>query len=134
MTDKTENELATDLPELDQVEPKPEPAKADRAKFQTVDLMEPIERGEKTIDQLTIRKPRAGELRGLALADVIGLEITALLKLIPRISEPVLTDDDCQNLDPADLTEIGGTIRGFFMTKAERQMMDAMIAEHQPKT
>ena len=108
--------------------------KTNSKKFATVDLMEPIERGERTIEQLTLRKPTAGELRGLTLADVIGLDITALLKLIPRISDPALTDDDCQNLDVGDLTEIGGTIRGFFMTKAERQMINAMIAEHQPKT
>ena len=102
--------------------------------FETVDLVEPITRGDTVIDKLTLRKPRAGELRGLTLSDVIGLEIGAILKLVPRISEPALTDHECQNLDPADLTEIGGTIRGFFMTRAERQMLDAMIAEQQPKT
>lgn len=102
--------------------------------FETVDLVEPITRGDITIDKLTLRKPKAGELRGLTLSDVIGLEISAILKLVPRISEPALTDGECQNLDPADLTEIGGTIRGFFMTRGERQMLDAMIAEQQPKT
>lgn len=102
--------------------------------FDIVDLIEPITRGTMTIDKLTLRKPKAGELRGLTLSDVIGLEIGALLKLIPRISEPALTDAECQNLDPADLTEIGGTIRGFFMTRGERQMLDAMIAEQLPKT
>lgn len=111
--------------------------KAEAAKagtFETIELVEPITRGAKTIETLTLRKPKAGELRGLTLSDVIGLEIAAILKLIPRISEPALTPDECQELDPADLTEIGGTIRGFFMTKAERLMMETMIAEHQPKT
>lgn len=110
------------------------PAASKANTFETVDLVEPITRGAITIDKLTLRKPKAGELRGLTLSDVIGLEIAALLKLIPRISEPPLTDAECQDLDPADLTEIGGTIRGFFMTRAERQMLDAMIAEQQPKT
>lgn len=104
------------------------------AKFETIDLGEPITRGDVTIDKLTLRKPKAGELRGLSLSDVIATDIAALLRLLPRISEPALTDDECQNLDPADLTEIGGTIRGFFMTKAERQLMEAMIADQQPKT
>lgn len=122
----------------DTVQTEDQPAAVDitsKAKpFETVDLVEPITRGATTITQLTLRKPKAGELRGLTLSDVIGLEIAAILKLIPRISEPPLTDDECQNLDPADLTEIGGTIRGFFMTRAERQLLDAMIAEQQPKT
>lgn len=102
--------------------------------FETIDLAEPIVRGETTIEQLTLRKPKSGELRGLTLTDVIGTDIATILKLIPRISEPVLTDDECQNLDPADLNEIGGAIRGFFMTKAERQLLEAMLADYQPKT
>jgi hypothetical protein len=111
------------------------PSPASKANpFESIDLVEPIARGDTTIAKLTLRKPKAGELRGLTLSDVIGLEIAAILKLIPRISEPALTDAECQNLDPADLTEIGGTIRGFFMTRAERQLLDMMIAEQQPKT
>lgn len=102
--------------------------------FETIALSQPIMRGEKKIDGLTIRKPKAGELRGLALQDIIGTDITALLKLIPRISDPVLTDAEAQDLDPSDLTEIGGAVRGFFMTPAERKFMEAMIAEQQPKT
>ncbi|NCP11364.1 MAG: phage tail assembly protein [Sphingomonadales bacterium] len=102
--------------------------------FETITLVEPITRGETTIEKLTLRKPQSGELRGLSLSDVIGMDITALLKLIPRISEPVLTEDECLRLDPADLTEVGGVVRGFFMTRAERQMMEALIAEQQPRT
>ena len=102
--------------------------------FETIDLAEPIVRGETSIDRLSLRKPKAGELRGLALGDLIQLDIGTILRVVPRISEPSLTDEECAALDPADLSEIGGTIRGFFMTKAERQMLEAVIAEHQPKT
>lgn len=104
------------------------------ATFETITLAEPIVRGETTIETLQLRKPKAGELRGLTLSDVIGLDIGTILKLLPRISEPVLTDDECSQLDVADLTECGGTIRGFFMTAAERQWMEKMLAEQQPTT
>lgn len=103
-------------------------------KFETVALSSPIQRGETTISSITLRKPRAGELRGLNLQELINCDIAAILKMIPRISEPVLTAPECDNLDPGDLTEIGGTIRGFFMTAAERQVLETMLAEHQPKT
>ena len=103
-------------------------------KNSTVTLAQPIRRGETTIEEIDLRKPKAGELRGLSLQDVIGSDITALLQLLPRISQPPLTSDECDDLDPSDLSEIGGTIRGFFMTQAERKMMNALIAEHQPKT
>lgn len=103
-------------------------------RFHSVTLSEPIVRGETRIEVLTIRKPRAGELRGLALRDLMISDITALLTLIPRVSDPPLTAHEADALEPEDLTEIGGAIRDFFMTKAERQMFEAVIAEHQPRT
>ena len=113
----------------------PEPAPAlDPNRFASITLSTPIPRGATTIDTLTIRKPKAGELRGLTLQDLVGTDVTALLKIIPRISSPVLTQEETDNLEAEDLTEIGGTIRGFFMTSAEKKLIEAMIAEHQPKS
>lgn len=105
---------------------------ADNGKFARISLSEPIQRGDTALDTVTLRKPKAGELRGLSLEDVIGTDIGAILKLIPRISEPPLLDSECLDLDPADLTEMGGAIRGFFMTKAERAMMKKMMEDQQP--
>lgn len=102
-------------------------------KFETVTLSEPLVRGEQVIEKLTLRKPRAGELRGIALPELINTDIAAILKVLPRISEPVLTPHECDNLDPADLAEIGGTIRSFFMTSAEREILQAMITEQRRK-
>ncbi len=99
-----------------------------------ITLAEPIQRGETTIEKLHLRKPRAGELRGLSLQDVINTDIAALLRLVPRISNPPLTQPEADELAPADLSEIGGAIRGFFMTAAERKLLEAMIEEQRPKT
>lgn len=107
---------------------------AARSRFTAITLSEPVKRGATAIAELTLRKPRAGELRGLTLQDVISTDITALLKLIPRISDPPLTQDEADSLEPEDLSEIGGAIRGFFMTTAERQVIEQMIAEHRPTT
>jgi len=113
----------------------PNPAPSSGAKrFATIALADPIQRGETVIERLTIRKPRAGELRGLALQDLLSTDITALLKLIPRVSDPPLTGDEADALDPADLSEIAGAIRDFFMTQGERAMLEAVIAAHQPKS
>lgn len=99
-----------------------------------ITLAEPIVRGEQVIRSITLRKPRAGEMRGLTLQDLLTSDVVAILKVVPRISEPVLTAHECDNLDLADLTEIGGAIRGFFMTAAEKKLIEAMIAEQQPKS
>ncbi|MCM0001368.1 MAG: phage tail assembly protein [Erythrobacter sp.] len=115
----------------DTTAPAPTP---DTARFQTITLAEPIKRGEQVIDTITLRKPKAGELRGLNLQQLISVDVATILQLLPRISEPVLVESECNGLDPSDLTEIGGAIRGFFMTASEKKMLEAMIADQQPKT
>lgn len=106
----------------------------DNTRFETIQLSEPIKRGEQEITEITLRKPRAGELRGLNLQQLISCDVAAILQLVPRISDPVLVESECNALEAADLTEIGGAIRGFFMTSAERRMLEAMLAEQRPKT
>ncbi len=107
---------------------------AANSRFVDITLAEPIERGKTKIATLTLRKPRAGELRGLTLQDLIGTDVSAIIKIIPRISNPPLTLDEVDRLDADDFAEIGGAIRGFFMTSAERQVLEKMIADQQPTT
>lgn len=110
------------------------PTATDKTGFVTVELAEPIRRGTTEIATITLRKPRSGELRGLSMQDLLTSDVTAILKLIPRISSPPLIQDEADALDPEDLAEVAGAIRGFFMTKAERVAIDRLIAEHQPTT
>lgn len=110
------------------------PTVDNRPLFESVTLSYPLKRGETEISTINVRRPKAGELRGLALPDIMTGEVVAMLTLIPRISEPPLTADEANALDPADLAEIAGTIRGFFMTKGEKAVMEAMAAQYQPKT
>ncbi|WP_260925401.1 phage tail assembly protein [Novosphingobium sp. 9] len=108
---------------------------AGKSRFTTVPLEYPVIRGETKLETLDIRKPKAGELRGgLTMQDILTTDATAMLKLIPRVTNPPLTPDEAADLEPEDFAQICGTIRGFFLTKAERTMMDEMVAEHQPKT
>ncbi|MDT8758250.1 phage tail assembly protein [Sphingomonas psychrotolerans] len=111
----------------------PAPAAADK-RFETVTLATPVKRGETTIADLMLRKPTAGELRGLNLSEIVSSDVTAILTLIPRISSPPLTQPEADALEADDLTEIGGVIRGFFMTRVERETLEAMLAEHRPKS
>lgn len=84
-----------------------------------VTLDTPLTRGSQTISEVALRRPLSGDLRGLALADIARLDVTALGKLLPRISTPTLTEADVARLDPADLLALGGEIAGFFMRKAD---------------
>jgi hypothetical protein len=88
--------------------------------FSTVELDEPIIRGEMLIDKITLRKPKSGELRGLSMVDIVRLEVEAIQKLVPRISDPVLTEADMQDLSPSDLFLISTEIANFLLPKGVR--------------
>ncbi|MGE4323543.1 MAG: phage tail assembly protein [Sphingobium sp.] len=103
-------------------------------RFETVTLSEPILRGDTRIERITLRKPKGGELRGLSLQDIITTDIGAIMEIIPRISDPILIRDEVEQLEAADLAEIGGVIRGFFMTAAERKAVENYIADRLTKT
>lgn len=109
-------------------------ASENKNRFETVTLSTPIVRGETTIDKLTLRKPKGGELRGLALQDILQTDIGAILTLIPRISDPPLIKEEADNLEADDLAEIGGTIRGFFMSATEKKAVESYFAGLLPTT
>ncbi|SMC24245.1 Phage tail assembly chaperone protein, E, or 41 or 14 [Andreprevotia lacus DSM 23236] len=85
-----------------------------------VDLDTPIIRGEQRIEKVTVRKPGSGELRGVALASLLQMDVDALHTVLPRITDPLLTKQDVANLDPADLVQLGSEVAGFLVPKAAR--------------
>ncbi len=78
-------------------------------------LQEPIKRGKTTIDKVKLRVPKSGELRNLALADLLQMEVNALKVLLPRISSPTLTEQEITQLHPADLVQLGGKVISFLV-------------------
>lgn len=83
-------------------------------------LDQPIVRGSTTIAQITLRKPNAGELRGVSLAELLQLDVAAIMRVTPRISIPSLTEAEVRTMDPADLVDVGGKIAGFLLKKSVR--------------
>lgn len=94
---------------------------------ETVELDTPIVRGETTITSVTLRKPMAGELRGVSLADLLQLDVLALRKVLPRISTPALTDHEIGRMDPADLLDAGSKVASFLLKKAAKAEIDASL-------
>ncbi|MDN7467010.1 Phage tail assembly chaperone protein, E, or 41 or 14 [Burkholderia orbicola] len=89
----------------------------------TLTLDTPLVRGNQTIERVTLRKPKSGELRGVSLSDLVNLDVVALSKVLPRISTPTLTEPDVANIDPADLVQLGGIFAGFLMPKAVKSKL-----------
>ena len=90
------------------------PAKADT---RTVTLDQPLKRGETEFATLEIRRPKAGELRGLNLRTLSELDYTALESLLPRITTPMLSKQEVADLDPSDLMQLGAEVVDFLLPK-----------------
>jgi Phage tail assembly chaperone proteins, E, or 41 or 14 len=82
-------------------------------------LDEPIKRGDTVISEITIRRPKAGELRGVSLMELGNLNVAALQIILPRITMPTLTAHEVAGMDPADLTEIGSEVAVFLVKRAD---------------
>lgn len=85
--------------------------------FDVIELDEPIQRGDTQITQVTIRRPNAGEMRGLSMVNVVQMQVDALLTLIPRICEPVLMAQELKAMNPADFMQIGTVIAQYYVPK-----------------
>lgn len=95
---------------------------------ETVTLDHPLERGDTKIEQITLRKPNAGALRGTNLQDLVTLDVNALAKVLPRISSPTLTEQDVYRLDPADLVQLGTAFAGFLAPRAALAQLESQGA------
>ena len=86
----------------------------------TITLETPIKRGALTIDKVTLRKPTAGELRGISLAELLQMKVDALQAVLPRITQPMLHKQETNALDPADLVNMCTVVVGFLLTKEQK--------------
>lgn len=121
MTDKTQNLIDNPDAQL-QHDAAPEQATAEpvASNRETIELDEPVQRGKTTITELQIRKPVAGELRGVSLMDLAHMDVLALRKVLPRITAPSLTDQEIGSMSPADIMQCGVTVAGFLLTKKQK--------------
>lgn len=92
---------------------------------ETIELDEPIQRGKTLITELHIRKPVAGELRGVSLMDLAQMDVLALRKVLPRITAPSLTDQEIGTMSPADIMQCGVKVAGFLLTKQQKAQVDS---------
>lgn len=83
-----------------------------------VSLDTPIKRGLQEITSLTLRKPSAGELRGVQLSELLAMDVASLIKVLPRLSTPSISAPEVANMDPADLVVCGSKVVNFLLPKS----------------
>lgn len=86
----------------------------------TVTLDTPIISGDISITQVQVRKPLAGELRGLSLSALLNLDYAALETLLPRITIPTLHKAQIIAMDPSDFTQLGSEVMDFLLPKGAK--------------
>ncbi|RGE46132.1 phage tail assembly protein [Comamonas testosteroni] len=91
----------------------------DNSKSVTLDTPLTLPSGT-VITTVIVRKPSAGALRGLALSDLLRLQTDAIQTILPRVTEPMIVKQEVQNLDPADLVQLGTAVSSFLLPKADR--------------
>lgn len=84
-----------------------------------IELSTPIINGKTEITKITIRKPLAGDLRGIKLVDFMDADVDSLAKVLPRISMPILSSQDVYNMDIIDLSNVVGKIADFLTQKSD---------------
>lgn len=85
-----------------------------------VQLDTPIVRGDTTFDSVTLRSPTAGELRGIKLIDLTQFDVSTLIKVVPRISQPMLFEQDLANMGIEDMIAIGDEVANFLPQKGKK--------------
>ncbi|SSH35634.1 Tail protein [Klebsiella pneumoniae] len=76
-------------------------------------LDNPVMRGEQKIEQVTLTKPNTGTLRGVSLAALANSDVDALIKVLPRMTYPALTESEVMRLEASDLILFAGKVVGF---------------------
>ncbi|MCB1397249.1 MAG: phage tail assembly protein [Rhodobacteraceae bacterium] len=93
----------------------------------TVSLSEPVTQAEAQITDLTLRRPTAGDLRGINLAFLQMQKTDEVVKLLSRITTPALAPDTVERMDGLDLVACANAVSGFFVTPAQLAAIQAAM-------
>ncbi|WFY31935.1 phage tail assembly protein [Citrobacter braakii] len=90
------------------------------SKENVVILEKPLKRGDQEVKEITLIKPNAGTLRGVSLAAVANSEVDALIKVLPRMTAPMLTEQEVAEMELPDLVALAGQVVGFLSPSSAR--------------
>lgn len=83
----------------------------------TITLNVPLKTGDKAITHFDLRKPCAGELRGVKLFDLMQGDTGAYIEVLPRVTNPALTKTQAASLDLSDILQIMEQVGAWFAGK-----------------
>jgi len=91
-----------------------------------ITLEHPIKRGDTLLTEIRLLEPQGtGWLRGIKLFDLMQMDVGALTTVLPRLTDPALTEQEIRaQLHPADLIQLGTEVAGFLAPKSLTQGED----------
>ena len=89
----------------------------------TVTLSQPVTIDGETVTTITLRKPGTGELRGLKLTEILQMDVSTMIRFLPRITTPPLSEAQVSALPPEDFTDMAGKTVLFFARKEQLQTL-----------
>ena len=83
--------------------------------MKTIQLSRPIQQGDQTVDEIKLRDPKAGDMMGIKLSQVMNMDAAHCLPLLERINDNGLMQADLLGLHCFDLAELMGQLVDFFV-------------------
>ncbi|MBS0353025.1 MAG: phage tail assembly protein [Proteobacteria bacterium] len=80
-----------------------------------IPLEKPLKRGDQEIKSITLHKPNAGQLRGVSLRNALEMQADVICLIVPRISDPKITPQEMNQVEPCDLLSMGAAIANFLL-------------------
>ncbi|MDD9341743.1 MAG: phage tail assembly protein [Providencia heimbachae] len=74
---------------------------------------------------ITDTMKQVGALRGLKLYDVMMTDVDSLIKLLPRVTSPRLTEKEISTLPIADFAELAQGVANFLTPTSPPEQTDA---------
>ena len=68
---------------------------------------------------LSLLAESTGDMRGLKLTDVMQMDVGAMLRLLPRVSDPALAPSEIEALPGADLVALASGVIGLFFSEVQ---------------
>lgn len=97
---------------------------------QIITLSQPIMRNGEAVTEITVTDTlkQVGCLRGLKLWDVMMADVNAVIKLLPRVTSPALTEAEVMMLSQADFVKFNSAISSFFSDTSPETEVDDEFA------
>lgn len=83
-----------------------------------VTLDAPVVRGNTTINEVFVRKPNSGALRGARLQALMDMDVDSVMLVLPRVTTPALTRAEMMMLEPGDLLQLSLELVSFLLPKS----------------